>query len=212
MFRVETILSRYFRVVKFVFSRYYVWMKTNRIYNSVERLAELLKVGSRQAGAAHGLQPVQLEVLNYLSSCNKYSDTPMAVTEYLGQTKGTVSQTIKTLEKKELVKKITDEKDKRISHVVVTQLGSEILKEHLPTHMFVNACSTLSDPEQEQILSALTHLLTSVIKSNNMKTFGACYSCRYNIKHDDGSYYCDLVKEPLRDTDVLLICREHKDL
>jgi DNA-binding MarR family transcriptional regulator len=64
----------------------------------------VLKVRGCQAGAAHGLQPVQLEVLNYLSSCNRYSDTPMAVTEYLGQTKGTVSQTIKTLEKKRISK------------------------------------------------------------------------------------------------------------
>jgi len=186
-------------------------MKTNHIYNSVERLAELLKVGARQAGAAHGLQPVQLEVLNYLSACNKYSDTPMAVTEYLGQTKGTVSQTIKTLEKKELVIKTADENDKRISHIAVTPLGREILNEHLPTEMFVNACSTLSNPAQEQVLSALTSLLTSVIKSNNMKTFGTCYSCRHNHKHDDESYFCNLLKEPLRDSDVLLICREHEN-
>ena len=73
-------------------------MNTNPIFYTVERLSELLKVDSRQAGVEQGLQPVQVEVLHYLSICNKYSDTPMAVTEYLGLTKGTVSQTLKVLE------------------------------------------------------------------------------------------------------------------
>ena len=86
-------------------------MNTNHIYDYVERLSELLKIDSRQAGAEHGIQPVQLEVLHYLSICNRYSDTPMAVTEYLGQTKGTVSQTLKVLEKKSLLTKRFDKGD-----------------------------------------------------------------------------------------------------
>ena len=81
-------------------------MKTNQIYDYVERLSELLRVDARQKGAEHGLLPVQLEVLHYLSICNQYSDTPMAVTEYLGQTKGTVSQTLKVLENKALLVKV----------------------------------------------------------------------------------------------------------
>lgn len=185
-------------------------MKLLNIYNAVERLGELQKVGARQAVTAIGLQPVQLEVLNYLSSCNKYSDTPMAVTEYLGQTKGTVSQTIKALENKGMVEKIADRNDKRISHVVVTPLGSKVLAESLPTQLFVNACNVLSGEQQHKIEEALTKLLTAIIQSNEMKTFGACYTCRYNHKQEDGSYYCNLVKAPLTDAETLLICKEHQ--
>ncbi len=199
-------------IVKFVFSRYYVRMKTHKIYNLVERLGELLKVGVRQALTPIGLQPVQLEVLNYLSSCNKYSDTPMAVTEYLGQTKGTVSQTIKTLENKGMVIKVADKSDKRISHIAMTNLGNKVLEDNLPTRMFNNACNALPDDKKENIELALTELLTAIIKSNEIKTFGACHTCRYNRKIDNGGYYCDLVKEPLSDTEILLICKEHESL
>ena len=66
----------------------------------LERLAGLLRSESRKLLSEYGLQPVQFEALHYLSNCNRYSDTPMAVTEYLGQTKGSVSQTLKVLEKK----------------------------------------------------------------------------------------------------------------
>ena len=185
-------------------------MKSQNIYNLVERLAELQKVGTRQAVASIGLQPVQLEVLNYLSSCNKYSDTPMAVTEYLGQTKGTVSQTIKSLQAKGMVEKIADNNDKRISHVVLTTLGHKVLKESIPTKLFVDACQVLSDQQQDNIATELTQLIAAIIQSSEMKTFGVCQSCRYNGKQDDGSYYCNLVKAPLTNDEILLICKEHQ--
>ncbi len=71
----------------------------------LERLASLLRSESRTMLLEHGLQPVQFEALQYIANCNRYSDTPMAVTEFLGQTKGTVSQTLKVLEKKGLIEK-----------------------------------------------------------------------------------------------------------
>lgn len=186
-------------------------MKTNYIYHSIERLGELLKVSARHAGAEYGLQQVQLEVLYYLSVCNRYSDTPMAVTEYLGQTKGTVSQTIKTLEKKALLVKQPDSKDKRISHLKVTGQGLALIEENIPTNMFVKACKNLSQEQQDQIASSLQQLLISLIQSNDMKSFGQCSTCQYNSKSENGGYFCDLVKEPLTDSDTLLICREHNN-
>lgn len=185
-------------------------MNEKHIYNYLERLGELLKVDARQTGAEYGLLPVQLEVLHYLSACNRYSDTPMAVTEYLGQTKGTVSQTIKVLEKKALVLKETDRNDKRISHLKVTPTGHKLINDHIPTNMFLDACNNLSKAQQKAVSVSLQLLLTSVIQSNNMKSFGVCGSCRYNLKNDDGSHFCTLVKEPLTDKEVQLICREHK--
>jgi DNA-binding MarR family transcriptional regulator len=184
-------------------------MKTNYIYHSIERLGELLKVSARKAVAEYGLQPVQLEVLHYLSICNKYSDTPMAVTEYLGQTKGTVSQTIKILEKKELLTKHPDIKDKRVSHLKVTREGLALIKQNIPTDMFVNTCNNLSENQQEQISSSLQLLLVTLIKSNNMKSFGQCSTCNYNSRTQEGQFFCNLVKASLTDSDVLLICKEH---
>lgn len=185
-------------------------MQLNHIYDSVERLSELLKVGSRQAGAEHGLQPVQVEVLHYLSICNQFSDTPMAVTEYLGLTKGTVSQTLKVLEKKELLTKQLDENDKRMTHLRLTAKGINLVDEIIPTAMFVNACKQLSDKKQAEIASSLKQLITTLLEANNLKTFGVCKSCRHNRKTDDGGYFCGLVEQPLSSGDIQLICREHE--
>jgi len=62
-----------------------------------------------------------------------------------------------------------------------------------------------------QITSALTSLLMAVQKANGLKTFGVCYTCRYNKNLNDGNYLCGLTKEVLTSKEVQLICREHDD-
>lgn len=185
-------------------------MKSNGIYDHVERLSELLRVDSRQAGAKHGLQPIQLEVLHYLSACNRYSDTPMAVTEYLGQTKGTVSQTLKLLESKGLLSKIPDQQDRRVSHLKISPEGKALLQQTIPSPMFIRACESLSDEKQSEIVSTLKELLLTLLQENRMKTFGVCGTCRYNTKAENEEFFCDLVKQPLTNNDITLICREHE--
>ncbi|WP_420831674.1 MarR family transcriptional regulator [Bathymodiolus japonicus methanotrophic gill symbiont] len=48
---------------------------------------------------------MHFQVLEYLSLCNKYSDTPAAIANYLGMTRGTVSQTLIIFEKRAYIKK-----------------------------------------------------------------------------------------------------------
>ncbi len=167
---------------------------------------------TRREGAEYGLQPVQLEALHYLSICNRYSDTPMGVTEYLGQTKGTVSQSLKVLEKKGFLTKHTDNHDKRITHLKVSSTGKKLLKKTIPTPIFSQACEHLNEPTQTQTISVLKDLLQAIQCANGMKSFGVCGTCRYNQKNKDGSFSCGLTKESLSQNDVLLICREHENV
>lgn len=185
-------------------------MTTTHIYDLVERLGELLRVGARQTLTDYGLQPIQLEALHYLSLCNRFSDTPMAVTEYLGQTKGTVSQTLKVLEKKALVTKVPDSGDKRVVHLKVTDSGHQLLATAIPGPLFGKACDGLSEPQQQQIREALQLLLSQLLRSNGMRPFGQCRGCRHNRKDEQGQFYCGLVQQPLSERDVLLICKEYE--
>lgn len=73
-------------------------MSAIALYDYLERLTSLMRAWSREQPLVAELQPVQLSALHYLARCNRYSDTPLGVTEYLGLTKGTVSQSLKVLE------------------------------------------------------------------------------------------------------------------
>ena len=67
----------------------------------LERLTRLMRAGEHEGG----LNPAQWEALRYLSRANRFSNSPIALTRFLGSTKGTISQTIKALERKGYIAK-----------------------------------------------------------------------------------------------------------
>ncbi|EPJ55384.1 MAG: hypothetical protein OFPI_04040 [Osedax symbiont Rs2] len=185
-------------------------MASTKIYDYIERIAELQRSDSRRCTAKYGLQPVQLEVLHYLSICNQFSDTAKALTEYLGQTKGSVSQTLKVLENKGYLNKVADLDDGRITHLQVTDSARQLLQKAIPSPQFNAASTMLSEQKNIQIESSLRELLQALLGANNMKTFGVCCSCRYNVHRGGSDYYCQLLKLPLHEKAVELICKEHQ--
>src|SRR5262249_51223226 len=81
----------------------------NDVAHPLERIARLTRA------AEHGdqLNPAQRETLRYLSKCNRFSNSPGAITQYLGATKGTISQTVKALERKGHIDKSQREAERR---------------------------------------------------------------------------------------------------
>jgi DNA-binding MarR family transcriptional regulator len=181
----------------------------DRLYALLERIGNLLRTEERAAGLRHGLQPVHLQALRYVQSCNRYSNTPAALTEYLGLTKGTVSQTLLLLEEKGLLRKEASTEDRRVVHLFLTDAGRAVLDEALPPALFTQVLGGL--PEGGRGLEeALTGLLRSLQGANAQRSFGACATCRHFRKEGPGRFRCGLTQEPLSREDSLLLCREHE--
>jgi len=191
--------------------RYYMLMPeaSNTVHDIIERLGNLVRADVRAACHAQGVRPVQFEALNYLSQCNRYSDTPQAVAEYLGLTKGTVSQTLKLLEEKGLLLKRDDKHDKRVVHLKPTARGRRLVAQSVPAESVATGIGSLPVSEQREMVDALQQLLRSIQQANGLKTFAPCHTCRFNQQHE-GGYFCELTQEPLADDDVSLLCREHQ--
>ena len=184
-------------------------MSTPEVEPVLERLCNLLRMEARTFGLRYGLQPVQLEALAYLTQCNRYSDTPQAVTEYLGLTKGTVSQSIKVLEHKGLLHKQTDKDDKRKVHLTPSAKGRKLIEKSLSAKGLRPALNIAVSVETSELAPALRLILHNMQQANGLKTFAACHTCRFNEHHKHG-YFCGLTQEPLNAQDIQLICREHQ--
>lgn len=89
----------------------------NRISQLIERIGALQRSEMRRYALEHGLQMVHLEVLSYLQRCNRYSNTTQALSDFLGQTKGSISQTVGFLEGEGYIKRVQDQNDKRVFHL-----------------------------------------------------------------------------------------------
>jgi DNA-binding MarR family transcriptional regulator len=204
------IIPRQSLLVKKVLTRYHNPMDVRTTQQLLDRVSSLLRSEGRNFLREHGLQSVHFEVLHYLSRCNRYSDTPMAVTEYLGQTKGSVSQSLKVLEKKALISKQTDSKDKRVAHLTVTAEGEKLLDRGLPSPSLQAAYDALSETEISALDTFLGSMLRAIQSNNSFKSFGQCYSCVHNIELSSEEHLCGLTKEHLSIEEVRRICREHE--
>jgi MarR family transcriptional repressor of emrRAB len=184
-------------------------MAANDIYGVLTQLGSLLRAEAR---AESGLQPVQVQVLHYLSICNRYSDTPAAVADYLGLTKGTVSQTLRVLAESGWVDKTPDPDDGRVVHLKLTRNGEKRLAGTAPPRALEKALGRLSDAEQHRTLEALLQLLRGLQQSNGGLTFGVCRTCSHFRTDAPGKFRCGLTEEPLLARESRLICREHLGL
>lgn len=178
-------------------------------HDLIERLCNLVRADVRVICNEHGIRPVQLEALGFLTQCNRYSDTPQAVAEYLGLTKGTVSQTLKVLEKKGLLRKHSDSEDKRLVHLKPTARGRRLVERAVPAPALTLGIGRLSNAERQVTVDSLRVLLRSVQQANELKTFAPCHTCRFNQRRKTG-YFCELTQEPLDAQDIELLCREHQ--
>ena len=174
----------------------------------IERISTLLRAEQRKKYSSLGLQPVHVQALDYLASCNRFSDTPAALTEYLGLTKGTVSQTLQVLVRKEYIEKQQDKVDKRIVHLNMLPAGSELLQNLTPFDVFLKAEEAIANKQFDSISAALYEALPALQSVNGKNTFGQCKSC-ITFSEENNHYYCLLMQQPLDQSDIEKICREY---
>jgi DNA-binding MarR family transcriptional regulator len=178
------------------------------VFDLIERMAALLRSEERRKCTELGLQPVHLQILDYLSRCNRYSDTPAALTNYLGMTRGTVSQTLLLLMNKGYINKTADRLDRRVIHLSLLDDGKIILQKARSSELFNQAVTLLKENNFESYKDIFANALTALQKANNSQSFGLCKTCRYFTESSTG-FICGLTKEPLSQSDSEMICQEH---
>lgn len=155
----------------------------------------------RRFANEEGLQLAHVEIMQYLSISNRYSDTTQAISEYLGQTKGSISQSIGLLEEQGFIKRAQDKSDKRIFHLSLTSKGAAV------THrMFANIDLNGS----KELEPGLKALLSSIQIKNGLRGFGTCITCKHNQNPRKSVFVCGLTKEELTLEETKKICREHE--
>jgi len=182
---------------------------TSRTIELIERLGLLLRTHTRQRAAAHGLQPVHVQALDYLARCNRYSNTPLAVARYLHATKGTVSQSLRLLEQRRLLRRNPDPGDRRVVHLRLTARGRKVLGQcRTPGEGGNSGKDSEAASDDELIERGLDRLLRTLQAENGFRTFGQCCTCRHLVRETE-QMRCGLTGERLRPEETTQICHEH---
>jgi DNA-binding MarR family transcriptional regulator len=173
----------------------------------IGRLDRLMRSGV----AVEGLNPAQWEALRYLARANRFSRTPAALADYLGSTRGTVSQTLIALEQKGFASRMASERDRRSTELALTRRGIAVLRRD-PMLQLAQDVADAGGDDCEALLAALQAVLRNAIRRNNGRAFGICHTCRHFRKGVRASaaspHHCALLDEPLSEADSQEICVE----
>lgn len=161
---------------------------------------------------SEGLNPAQWEALRYFGRANRYSRTPSALADYLGTTKGTVSQTIKALEAKGLVVRVPHTRDRRAVLLQTTPAGDATLARD-PMMRIEALAGDLVD-ELPAARDFLQRLVTGLQEDEGTSGFGVCKECTHFCKNAvgmeaDAPHRCGLTGDPLSMSDSDKICVNH---
>lgn len=153
-----------------------------------------------------GLNPSQAAALGYLRQANRFSRAPSHVADYLGSTRGTVSQTLKALARKGLVVEAAEDGDRRRIRYDVTAEGSAHGR---ADRALDRALRGLSPADADRLDATLSDTLRAVLVARSGRSFGICRTCAHHDPRDVGGY-CRLLKADLGPEEPAQICHEHE--
>ena len=152
-------------------------------------------------GLVEGLTAAQWAVLRYFAQANRFSRTPSAFAAFHGTTRGTASQTIKSIETLGYLTRMRSQDDRRSVRLVLTDKARGILAND-PFESLVRAADSLPQSVQGHFANALQCMLGQVTQERGKPPFGTCTSCQH-LEIDGCSpagqtpYACGFTSEPL---------------
>jgi DNA-binding MarR family transcriptional regulator len=183
-----------------------------RVAELIDRLGRL----ARELQYVDGLNPAQWEALRFLSRANTYSRTPGAAAQFLGATKGTVSQTISALENKGLVVRRPSDRDRRVCLIDLTERGLAMMARD-PVQRIEQAVEGVAPEIADAMVEGLSRLLGELNSEKDKPLFGVCAACCRHISPGSGcggseaTARCGVTGEPLTGDEPARICVNYRE-
>lgn len=183
-----------------------------KIVASLERISQAFKVLLWNTSKEYGLSPIQIQVLIFLLHHTEEKRKVSYLADEFNMTKATLSDTIKTLEQKKLIKKVYGQPDTRSYIIQLTRKGEEMARStSLYTKEMQTPVSTLRPAEKEKILLFLLEMIRHLNQSGIITIQRMCFTCNYYQYHQNRqSHFCRLLNTSLTDTDIRIDCPEYK--
>jgi DNA-binding MarR family transcriptional regulator len=178
------------------------------------RIAELLDRLGRATHAlqfVNGLNPAQWEALRFLGRANRYSRSPSSLSDYLGTTKGTTSQTLRALESKGYVTRCRDCNDRRGVSLELTESGRTLLASD-PMREIERAVGGLSGTCVDALAEGLSQVLDRIRSRCRQGVFGVCEQCSHLVLSGEAATtQCGLTGEALSNEESRQLCVNFSD-
>jgi DNA-binding MarR family transcriptional regulator len=180
----------------------------NKIVAGLERLSQVFKVLLWEKAKQHGLSPIQIQLLIFIQHHSSDKSTISYLAQEFNVTKPTISDAIKVLEQKKVIKKLVDEVDTRSYIILLTTAGKKIVSD---TEYFVSPVTEIvadiNQPEKLMLWQNITKLITQLHQSGAISVQRTCHYCKH-FSTKNKAPYCTLLEQKLLAQDIRIDCPE----
>lgn len=181
-----------------------------RIVAALEKISEAFRVLLWDESKKTGLSPIQIQLLIFILFQPARRSTITNLAREFHITKPTVSDSVKVLEQKKLIKRNHTGSDNRSFTLSLTARGRKIATSG---SIFANAIhrhiQSLGRGNQAALLGSLLEIIRQLGNAGVITPQRMCRTCRY-FTPGKTQHYCTLIKQPLRSSDLRLDCPEHQ--
>lgn len=177
------------------------------------RVAELaLQLGRAAYGesSAASLTPAQWMALRFFARANRFSRTVSAFAEFHSTTRGTASQTVKSLAERGFLTRVRSTRDGRSATFNLTDKARRQLARD-PFEAVVDAATTLTPAQRDRTASGLRLILHRLSVERERPSPGICTLCGHLSGCSDTGFTCRLMHEPLTAAELEQLCVHCKD-
>jgi DNA-binding MarR family transcriptional regulator len=180
----------------------------NKIVAGLERLSQVFRTLLWEKAKKHSLSPIQIQLLIFI----QYHTADKSTISYLAQefnvTKPTISDAIKVLEQKKMIKKMADEVDTRSYMIQLTASGKNIVSdtEHC-VNPVTEIISTINQSEKLVLWQNITKLISQLHQSGAISLQRTCHYCKH-FSSKNKAPYCKLLEQKLLPQDIRIDCAE----
>jgi len=174
---------------------------------TAQELVELLVQLGRAAYAdcaADGLTPAQWTALRFFSRANRFSRTVSAFAEFHATTRGTASQTVKSLVDRDLLARRRSERDGRSVIFQLTGSGRSMLRRD-PLLALVRAAEKLEPASSRRVGDELARVRDWLAEERSAAATGKCARCGH-LRRQGDNLRCGLMEEPLEASELDEYC------
>lgn len=180
----------------------------SKIVAGLERLSQVFRILLWEKAKEFGLSPIQIQLLIFIQHHSSNKATISYLAQEFNFTKPTISDAIKVLEEKKLVKKKAHNTDTRSYTIQLTATGTKIV---LETENFANPLTKIvsqSGITDKIILwQNISNLIVQLNKLEIISVQRTCYNCKhFAIKKKN--HFCTLLDQRLLTQNIRIDCEE----
>ena len=184
----------------------------SRIIAALERISQAFRVLLWSESKEFSLSPIQVQVLIFLLHHSEEKRKVSYLADEFNMTKATISDTIKALDQKGLIKKVAEPHDTRSYVIHLTKKGIDIAgKTSVFTRELQIPIDKLNPDDKENLLLSLIGVIHHLNKAGVITIQRMCVTCiHYKPASNKNPHFCKLLNKKLEGSELRIDCPEHQ--